>query len=124
MQMSPLAFVQCIGYAWASGELERALVHKGPGLEGWSQKSATVLLLNGIIAFLLNIVNLTANRKNGPLTMTVAANVTSTTVLLVMYLFHLTITPANSIGIALMLAGGAWYGALEYEEKKNRLRMV
>ncbi|KAG8969719.1 UAA transporter [Tulasnella sp. 425] len=125
MRMSPLAFVQCIGYAWASGEMERAMVHKGPGLEGWSQKSATVLLLNGIIAFLLNIVSLTANQKNGPLTMTVAANVKQVlTVLLAMYMFHLTITPANSIGIALTLAGGAWYGALEYAEKKNRLRMV
>ncbi|KAG8951053.1 UAA transporter [Tulasnella sp. 424] len=120
MRMSPLAFVQCIGYAWASGELERAMVHKGPGLEGWSQKSATVLLLNGIIAFLLNIVSLTASQKNGPSTMTVAV----LTVLLAMYMFHSTITPANSIGIALTLAGGAWYGALEYGEKKNRLRMV
>ncbi|KIO20495.1 hypothetical protein M407DRAFT_81495 [Tulasnella calospora MUT 4182] len=125
MRMSPLAFVQCVFYAWLSGELERAAVHKGPGLEGWSRKSATVLLLNGIIAFLLNIVSLTANQKNGPLTMTVAANVKQVlTILLAMYMFHLTITPANTIGIALTLAGGAWYGALEYEEKKNRLRMV
>ncbi|KIO29807.1 hypothetical protein M407DRAFT_21057 [Tulasnella calospora MUT 4182] len=94
--------------------MERASVHKGPGLEGWSRKSATVLLLNGIIAFLLNIVSLTANQKNGPLTMKVAANVKQVlTILLAIYMIHLTITPANTIGILLTLAGGAWYGASE-----------
>ncbi|KIO21662.1 hypothetical protein M407DRAFT_60048, partial [Tulasnella calospora MUT 4182] len=72
MRMTPLAFVQCGLYAWLSGEMDRAAVHKGPGLEGWSRKSATVLLLNGIIAFLLNIVSWTANQKNGALAMTVA----------------------------------------------------
>ncbi|KAG8925750.1 UAA transporter [Tulasnella sp. 417] len=68
---------------------------------------------------------LTASQKDGPLTITVTANVKQVlTILLAMYMFYLTITPANSIGIVLTLAGGAWYGALEYEEKKNRLRMV
>ncbi|KAG9042255.1 UAA transporter [Tulasnella sp. UAMH 9824] len=120
MRISPLVFVQCLFYAW-----DRAAVHKGPGLEGWSQQSANVLLLIGTIAFLLNIVSLTANQKNGPLTMTVAANLKQVvTILLAMYMFHPTITPADTIGIALTLAGGAWYGALDYEEKKNRLRMV
>ncbi|KAG8905167.1 UAA transporter [Tulasnella sp. 403] len=122
LRMSPLAFVQCIVYAWLSGELERALVHKGPGEFGWSQKSAIVLFMNGVIAFLLNIVSLTANQKNGPLTMTVAANVKQVlTILLAMFIFNLSINPANSVGIILTLAGGAWYGALEYQEKKDRL---
>ncbi|KAG9029692.1 UAA transporter [Tulasnella sp. UAMH 9824] len=63
--------------------------------------------------------------KNGPLTMTLAANVKQvSTILFTMYMFHLTITPANSIDITLNLAGGAWYSALEYEEKGNRLRMM
>ncbi|KAG8951055.1 UAA transporter [Tulasnella sp. 424] len=102
----------CTGYAWASGELERAMVNKGPGLEGWSPKSATVRVF---VEYQIPIVYARL----------ILANVKQIlTVLLAMYMFHLTITPANSISIALALAGGAWYGALEYEEKKNRLRMV
>ena len=46
------------------------------------------------------------------------------TILLAMYMFGLSISPANSIGIALTLAGGAWYGALEYESKMNRIRTL
>ncbi|KAG9023380.1 UAA transporter, partial [Tulasnella sp. UAMH 9824] len=78
MRTPPLAFVQCLFYAWVSGELDRAAVHEGPvGVGG-------------------------ARRRNRPLAMALAANVKQVpTMLLAMYMFHLTITPANSIGIAL-----------------------
>lgn len=67
--MSPLAFIQCVLFGWYTGELER--VRRFGALEMTSGK-ALALLINGIIAFGLNVVSFTANKKSGPLTMTVA----------------------------------------------------
>jgi hypothetical protein len=46
------------------------------------------------------------------------------TILLAVSIFDLTITPANGLGIALTLFGGAWYAAVEYREKKRRMELV
>ncbi|KZV84902.1 hypothetical protein EXIGLDRAFT_682362, partial [Exidia glandulosa HHB12029] len=69
LRMSPLAFIQCVLFGWYTGELER--VRRFGALEMTSGK-AFALLVNGIIAFGLNVVSFTANKKSGPLTMTVA----------------------------------------------------
>lgn len=69
LRMSPLAFVQCIIYAYLSGELHG--VH-GYGGAHFTTKRLWALGINGAIAFGLNIVSFTANKKSGPLTMTVA----------------------------------------------------
>lgn len=67
--MAPLAFIQCVILSYISGELEQ--------VRHWSSKELTTstafaLGLNGVIAFGLNIVSFTANKKIGPLSMTVA----------------------------------------------------
>ncbi len=62
MRMSPLAFIQCVIYAWYSGELERVRKY---GATEMTRGKAIALLLNGIIAFGLNIVSFTANKKAG-----------------------------------------------------------
>lgn len=74
MRMSPLAFIQCVMYGWASGELGR--VRKFGATEMDSGK-ALALAINGCIAFGLNYVSFTANKKAGPLTMTVAGKTVS-----------------------------------------------
>lgn len=92
-RMSPLAFVQCVAYAHLSGELDRlrrlsagAHMHSPPyngtsidapyerALYVGHMDSAKilVLLINGCIAFGLNIVSFSANGKVGALSMTVA----------------------------------------------------
>lgn len=68
-RMCPLAFIQCVFYAWVSGELQN--------VRDWSAHEmtwfgATGLIMNGCIAFGLNIVSFTANKKAGALSMTVA----------------------------------------------------
>ena len=68
-RMCPLAFIQCVFYAWISGELKN--------VRDWSAHemswfSAAGLITNGCIAFGLNIVSFTANKKAGALSMTVA----------------------------------------------------
>jgi hypothetical protein len=106
------------------------------------------LASNGILAFFLNVVSFNANRRVGPLAMSVAgksfislhvihyvsdfasypfffllANVKQVlTVLCAVILFNLTITPANGIGILLTLIGGALYATVEYHEKQNGRR--
>ncbi|MCJ1395109.1 UAA transporter [Xylographa bjoerkii] len=68
------------------------------------------LILNGMMAFGLNVISFTSNKKVGALTMTVAANVKQImTIVLSEFLWHLDIGVVNAIGIALTLVGGALY---------------
>lgn len=67
--MAPLAFIQCVMLSYMSGELERVRYWSIRELTPWT---AVALGLNGVIAFGLNIVSFTANKKAGPLSMTVA----------------------------------------------------
>ncbi|KAH9942041.1 hypothetical protein B0H21DRAFT_751349 [Amylocystis lapponica] len=113
-RMSPLAFVQCVFYAYLSGELSR--ICQFSSAETWNGAClrASVLLGNGAIAFGLNVAR-------GALNMTVAANVKQVlTVVCAVSLFDLTITAMNAAGIAVTLAGGAWYAWVEYADKVRR----
>lgn len=118
MRMCPLAFIQCVFYAWMSGELK--------SVRDWSAHEMTWfgaagLVMNGCIAFGLNIVSFTANKKAGPLSMTVAANIKQVlTVLFAVFMFDLNITSTNGAGILFTLVGGAWYGYVDYQEKRKR----
>jgi hypothetical protein len=127
MRMSPLAFIQCVFYGWWSGELER--VHKYGATEMTRDKAAA-LLINGVIAFGLNIISFTANKKAGvsgvaripvlvcvlmpfsppspqPLTMAVSANCKQVlTIAIAVVMFNVHITPTNALGILLTLVGG------------------
>ena len=102
--MSPLAFVQTVIYAYVTGELNR--------VRTFSKNSMTTslviaLMTNGVIAFFLNYVSFTANKKTSPLTMTVAGNVKQVlSIILAVVIFNLTITPTNGVGIFLTLLGG------------------
>jgi hypothetical protein len=66
MRMSPLAFVQCILYSWSSGELGRVARF---GAHEMDRIQALSLVVNGAIAFGLNVVSFTANKKTSALTM-------------------------------------------------------
>ncbi|KLO10773.1 TPT-domain-containing protein [Schizopora paradoxa] len=119
-RMSPLAFIQCVLVAFLSGELERVRLYSAREM---SKARAGALLANGVLAFALNVVSFTANKRVGPLSMTVAANVKQVlTILFAVSLFDLTITPVNGLGIALTLLGGAWYASVEYREKREARR--
>ncbi|KAJ2933348.1 hypothetical protein H1R20_g3774, partial [Candolleomyces eurysporus] len=134
--MSPLAFIQTTLLAHFTGELADVNRHLSstapnhvyqhaqlvPGLVpwvlGWLGGPSWWLLLNGVMAFGLNVVSFYANKRIGPVGMSVAANVKQVlTVLCAVVLFDLTITGANGLGILLTLVGGAWYAHLEVKEK-------
>lgn len=67
--MSPLAFVLCVGAAALAGELERV---RAASAREMDTGRAIALLFNGVLAFALNVVSFTANKKVGALSMTVA----------------------------------------------------
>lgn len=69
IRMSPLAFCQCVFFGWTSGELDRVRIY---GATEMTQHKAIALAINGAIAFGLNVVSFTANKKTSALTMTVA----------------------------------------------------
>lgn len=116
-RMSPLAFVQCIMYAYTTGELDRVQEFSSVNMT-WHLASS--LLLNGVIAFGLNIVSFTANKKTSALTMTVAGNVKQVlSIILSVVIFDYAINQTNAFGIVLTLVGGAWYGYAELSLKKS-----
>jgi len=126
--LSPLAFIQTMLLAHFTGELSRVRLHIFHSSSSTHPEGATAsfriwLIYNGILAFFLNVVSFNANRRVGPLAMSVAANVKQVlTVLLAVVIFDLTITPTNALGILLTLAGGALYAAVELQEKQNGRR--
>lgn len=113
--MSPLAFIQCIIYAYLTGEIDRVLIFSQTHMD---RRKAVSLIINGIIAFGLNVVSFTANKKTSALTMTVAANVKQVlTILSAIIIFELVISPMNLLGILITLVGGAFYAKIELERK-------
>ncbi|KAK9661396.1 hypothetical protein K7432_018193 [Basidiobolus ranarum] len=106
-RMSPLAFLQTIMYAYMTGELEAVTVFVRTEMS-WTLVFA--LVVNGVIAFFLNVVSFTANKKTSALTMTVAGNVKQVlSIVLAVTIFNLDISAMNGIGILLTLLGGGWY---------------
>ncbi|EPB91397.1 hypothetical protein HMPREF1544_01718 [Mucor circinelloides 1006PhL] len=107
LRMSPLAFVQTMIYSYVTGEMAEVTEFCRTRL---TMSLCFALLINGVMAFFLNVVSFTANKKTSALTMTVAGNVKQVlSIILAVIIFNLNITFTNLIGIMLTLAGGAWY---------------
>lgn len=69
-----LSFAQCLVFSLLSGEMTQ--IYDGTFNTGVLDKNIwTTILFNGAVAFGLNVVSFTANKKAGALTMDVAANV-------------------------------------------------
>lgn len=66
MRMAPLACVQTFIASWWTGELEKM------GHWEWDWFKVWVLVGNGVLAFSMNLVSFTANKKTSALTMGVA----------------------------------------------------
>lgn len=107
LRMSPLAFIQTLIYSYITGEMTEVVEFYHTRMTG---SLFVALLINGVIAFFLNVVSFTANKKTSALTMTVAGNVKQVlSIVLAVVIFNLHISLMNLAGIMLTLAGGAWY---------------
>ncbi len=70
---------------------------------------------------MLNVSSFSTNRAAGALTMTVSANVKQClTILLGIAAFGLRVGFLNGLGMAVALAGAAWYSAVELRAKGAR----
>lgn len=118
--MSPLATVQCVVCAFMAGEVRAAhLAYLEGNISG---RFGLVLIANGLVAFLLNIVSLQANKMAGALTMTVAGNIKQAlTILLGILMFNVKTGPLNAAGIGITVAGAAWYSKVELDTRSARL---
>ncbi|KAG2197655.1 hypothetical protein INT47_002362 [Mucor saturninus] len=122
LRMSPLAFIQTMLYSYATGEMALVQEYYRTNL---TANVFFALLLNGIIAFFLNVVSFTANKKTSALTMTVAGNVKQVlSIVLAVIIFDLSITATNGLGILLTLGGGAWYSNVQLAENRKKSKLL
>ena len=104
-RLSPLAFVQCVGYIIYSEEYFEVYKDLWPMPNVW--KTIFLIAFNGVIAFGLNVVSFTCNKNVGPLTISVAANIKQVLAILLSFLFFdLNITLTSFTGIVVAVIGG------------------
>ncbi|PIA18261.1 hypothetical protein COEREDRAFT_79774 [Coemansia reversa NRRL 1564] len=131
-RLTPLTFVQTITWSVMSGETSEAWAFV-QGLrtqrEGGSSNSdkpggiyslVAALMVNGAIAFVLNIASFTASKNTSALAMTVTGNVkVALTVILGCAFFHVTLTSLSIVGILFTIVGGAVYSAVRLSETQK-----
>lgn len=109
--------LQCIVYSCLLGEAKEMIAWIRTHAES---SVAMSLLLNGFLAFLLNWVSFTANKKTSALSMTVAGNVKQTlSILLAIYIFSTPVTLLSASGILVTMLGAAWYSWLSLRLKQR-----
>lgn len=123
LRMSPLAALQSLTYAVATGEASAFSAWVAEGNLTPSYSSA--LLGNGLLAFFLNVSSFLTNKLAGALTMTVCANLKQClTVLLGIVLFDVTVGVWNGAGMLVTLAGAGIYSKVELDSKGKKVEAV
>ncbi|KAK2606406.1 hypothetical protein QQS21_003225 [Conoideocrella luteorostrata] len=120
MRMSPLAALQALACATATGEVAgfRELITSG---EISVPTSIASLTGNGFLALLLNISSFNTNKLAGALTMTVCGNLKQClTVLLGIFLFNVSVDLLNGAGMAVTMVGAAIYSKAELDKKRKQ----
>ena len=120
MRMSPLAALQALACAAASGEVGgfRDLITSG---DISLPPAIASLGGNGFLALLLNISSFNTNKLAGALTMTVCGNLKQClTVALGIFLFHVTVDWLNGFGMFVTMLGAAVYSKSELDNKKRK----
>lgn len=117
LRMSPFAAAQALGYAVASGEFAQFSGWAASTDLEWTVKG--MLLANGLIAFMLNVSSLHTNRVAGVVSLSVAGNLKQClTIALGIVLFNVHISWMNATGMAMVLAGAAWYSKAELNQRR------
>ncbi|KAI5263826.1 TPT-domain-containing protein [Aureobasidium subglaciale] len=120
-RMCPLAAVQSLLWATATGEVSRFLTFTAQG--NLTTGLIFALLGNGFLAFLLNVTSFQTNKLAGALTLSVCGNVKQVlTVVLGIVVWDLVVRPMNALGMVVALAGAAWYSKVELDSKRATAR--
>ncbi|KAG6061232.1 hypothetical protein E4U17_002235 [Claviceps sp. LM77 group G4] len=120
MRMSPLAALQALACATASGEVAgfRELMASG---QISMRSSIASLTGNGFLALLLNISSFNTNKLAGALTMTVCGNLKQClTVLIGIFLFNVSVDLLNGAGMAVTMVGASIYSKAELDNKRRK----
>lgn len=130
-RMSPLAAVQslvCAGVIGEVGDARREFFASGRFFNLTTEKGngfVMMLVLNALMAFLLNGISFYTNKIAGALTISVCANLKQIlTILLGIVLFHVHVTPVHGLGMVVALVGAAWYSKAELDAKRERERSL
>ena len=122
LRLSPLAAIQCMAYAYMTGELQSLRRFNQLG-NGFSWSFTIAILANACMAFALNIVSFQTNKIIGALAVTVCGNVKqAVTILLGIILFSVPVGIMNATGMAITVAGAAWFSKVELDAKKARMQ--
>lgn len=120
LRMSPLAAIQSLLYAIATGEASAFMAWVGEG--NLTLQYGSALLGNGLLAFFLNVSSFLTNKLAGALTMTVCANLKQClTVLLGILIFDVTVGIWNGAGMLVTLVGAAVYSKVELDSKGKKV---
>ncbi|KAI5247788.1 TPT-domain-containing protein [Aureobasidium subglaciale] len=120
-RMCPLAAIQSLLWATATGEVSRFLTFAAQG--NLTTGLIFALLGNGFLAFLLNVTSFQTNKLAGALTLSVCGNVKQVlTVVLGIVVWDLVVRPMNALGMVVALAGAAWYSKVELDSKRATAR--
>ncbi|KAG9601539.1 TPT-domain-containing protein, partial [Aureobasidium melanogenum] len=121
LRMSPLAAVQSLLWAFATGEVSAFLDFTAKG--NMNAGLILALLGNGFLAFMLNVTSFQTNKLAGALTLSVCGNVKQIlTVILGIVLFNVVVRPMNAVGMVIALGGAAWYSKVELDVKRAGAR--
>ncbi|KAI5458055.1 triose-phosphate transporter family-domain-containing protein [Mariannaea sp. PMI_226] len=122
MRMSPLAALQALACAAATGEIGGFMKLMSSGDVSLPPAMAS-LFGNGFLALLLNISSFNTNKLAGALTMTVCGNLKQClTVALGIVLFDVTIDFLNGAGMAVTMLGAAIYSKAELDNKNKKVK--
>jgi hypothetical protein len=121
LRLSPLAAIQCIAYAYLTGELET--LRRFSQLEGgFSVSFMAAILTNACMALALNVVSFNTNKMVGALAVTVCGNVKQAlTILVGIVLFSVPVGVVNAIGMGVTVLGAAWFSKVELDAKTARM---
>jgi hypothetical protein len=121
LRLSPLAAIQCMAYAYLTGELPT--LRKFNQLEGRFSAGFTLeILINACMAFALNVVSFQTNKMVGALAVTVCGNVKQAlTILMGIVLFSVPVGIVNAVGMGITVLGAAWFSKVELDGKEARM---
>lgn len=117
LRMSPLAAIQCVIYAFITGEVN-AFYHLYTAGH-FSGKFGVEVVVNGSVALALNFVSMWTNKIAGALSMSVAGNTKQAfTILFGIVLFDVKLGWMNTVGTTVTIAGAMLYSTLEMDSKR------
>lgn len=125
-RMSPLAAIQSFIFGLIAGEIPvfwTTMKERTDNLAFWGTLlTVTLLLGNGLLAFVLNVSSFQTNKIAGALTVTVAGNLKQacTLALGILVFGDFSINILNGLGIAMVVIGCGWFSKVELDNKRNR----